>query len=265
MSAALVRLPPSLGQQSMRRKEEAVAGRGRVRLRKLTDEVARTHPAIEDPEAAISSGLVLVGGRLVTNPASLVRAGVAVTLRKELRPRGQAKLESALAAFAIDVGGRVALDVGAAAGGFTRALLAAGARRVYAVDAGFGQLTGSIRQDERVVNLERTNLGELHTGLVADEIELVTVDLSYLALAEAVPQLARLRLAARCELVALVKPQFELGLPTPPRDEHRLGQAQARAAAGVRAAGWAVIGSIRSQHPGGRGAVEFFIYARKEQ
>jgi 23S rRNA (cytidine1920-2'-O)/16S rRNA (cytidine1409-2'-O)-methyltransferase len=234
-----------------------------VRLRKLADELARTHPSLDDPEAAISAGLVLVAGRVVTNPASLVPAAAAVTVRTEQRLRGHVKLEAALAAFAVDAQERVALDAGAAAGGFTRALLTAGARRVYAVDAGFGQLAGSLRQDARVVALERTNLGELDGRLVADEIELVTLDLSYLAIADAVPQLESLRLAQRCELVALVKPQFELGLSAPPRDEQRLEQARARAEAGITAAGWAVLGSIRSAHPGARGAVEFFAHARK--
>src|SRR5207248_8695281 len=102
--------------------------------------------------------------------------------------RGETKLRAALAAFDVSVAGRVALDVGAAAGGFTRALLAAGARRVYAVDAGYGQLLGSLRQDPRVVNLEATNLGELSVDLIPDQVELVTLDLSYLALAAAVPQ-----------------------------------------------------------------------------
>jgi 23S rRNA (cytidine1920-2'-O)/16S rRNA (cytidine1409-2'-O)-methyltransferase len=100
---------------------------------------------------------------------------------------GEAKLRAALAAFAPAVQGRIALDVGAAAGGFTRVLLEAGARRVYAVDAGFGQLLGSLRQDPRVVNLERTNLGVLDAALVPDPIELVTIDVSYISLASAVP------------------------------------------------------------------------------
>jgi 23S rRNA (cytidine1920-2'-O)/16S rRNA (cytidine1409-2'-O)-methyltransferase len=176
----------------------------------------------------------------------------------------RAKLTAALAAFRVDARDRVALDVGAAAGGFTRTLLAAGVGRVYAVDAGYGQLRGSLRQDTRVVNLERTNLAELNDTLVSEPVDLVTLDLSYLALARAVPQLAQLRLAPGCELLALVKPQFELGLPEPPADEPSLYQAVAVASGGIAAVGWAVLSSIRSPLPGGRGAVEFFIYARKE-
>lgn len=238
--------------------------RGRPRLCKLSDELARAHPSLEDPEASIRRGVVVVDGRVVSNPASLVRAGAAITLRPTQPARGQMKLNGALVAFHVDVRDRVALDVGAAAGGFTQALLEAGAGRVYAVDAGHGQLPGALRQHARVVNLERTNLGDLNPGLVPEQLELVTLDLSYLALARAVPQLSQLRLSPRCSLLALVKPQFELGLGQPPSDETTLEEALNRAQVGVAAAGWAVLASIRSPLLGGRGAIEYFIHARKE-
>jgi 23S rRNA (cytidine1920-2'-O)/16S rRNA (cytidine1409-2'-O)-methyltransferase len=227
--------------------------------------LVRVFRSIKDPDAAMRSGVVVVDGRVVTNPASLVRSGAAITMRREGPLRGQAKLAAALAAFAVDARDRVALDAGAAAGGFTRALLDAGARRVYAVDVGFGQLLGSLRQDSRVVNRERTNLGELDPRLIPDELELVTLDLSYLALPDAVPQLFGLRVARGCDLIALIKPQFELGLAAPPTEQQALTAAVGRAAAGITAAGWTVVGSIRSPLPGGRGAIEFFIHARREQ
>ena len=109
--------------------------------------------------------------------------------------RGSAKLAAALDAFGIDVAGRLCLDVGASTGGFTSVLLERGAARVYAVDAGHGQLLGSLRQDARCVNLEATNVGDLTVALVPDVIDLVTVDVSYLALREAVRQLSALQLA----------------------------------------------------------------------
>jgi 23S rRNA (cytidine1920-2'-O)/16S rRNA (cytidine1409-2'-O)-methyltransferase len=130
---------------------------------------------------------VLVDGRPIDNPRSLVRVGARITLRVEAPLRGEAKLRAALAAFGVSPAGRVALDLGAAAGGFTRVLLQAGASRVYAVDAGYGQLLGSLRQDQRVVVLERVNLGDLDTSCVPEAIELFTIDLSYLSLHEAVP------------------------------------------------------------------------------
>ena len=130
---------------------------------------------------------MLVDGRPIDNPRSLVREGARITLRVEAPLRGEAKLRAALAAFGVSPAGRVALDLGAAAGGFTRVLLEAGASRVYAVDAGYGQLLGSLRQDQRVVVLERVNLGDLDTSCVPEAIELFTIDLSYLSLHEAVP------------------------------------------------------------------------------
>ncbi|HVM16288.1 MAG TPA: SAM-dependent methyltransferase [Gaiellaceae bacterium] len=141
-------------------------GRQRPRLRRLEDVVAQAHPKVHDPAAAIAAGEIVVDGIVVTNPRSLVRAGASVALRREPPLRGEAKLRAAVAAFAVAVEGRFALDVGAAAGGFTRVLLDHGVRRVYAVDAGHGQLLGSLRQDPRVVAMERTNLGEVTPELV---------------------------------------------------------------------------------------------------
>jgi len=173
---------------------------------------------------------------------------------KELH--GREKLSFALQRFAVDVDGRVAFDCGASTGGFTQALLDAGARRVYAVDAGFGQLLGSLRQDERVVNLERTNLAD---AVVDEPVDLVTLDLSYLSLADALPQLRY-----GTELVALVKPMFELRLGALPDDQETgLAQALVTASAGAAAAGWTVIDTCRSPVLGRGGAVEGFLHARR--
>ncbi|MGH9180531.1 MAG: SAM-dependent methyltransferase, partial [Acidimicrobiales bacterium] len=176
--------------------------------------------------------------------------------------RGEAKLAAALARFAVPVTGRVALDAGAAAGGFTRVLLAAGARRVYAVDAGHGQLLGSMRQDRRVVNLEGTNLGSLTPALVPEPVEVVTLDLSYLSLADAIGQLGRVTLSPAADLVALVKPMFELHLAAPPTDPLALDEALAQASTAIDAAGWAVLASMASPVTGARGAAESLIHAR---
>jgi 23S rRNA (cytidine1920-2'-O)/16S rRNA (cytidine1409-2'-O)-methyltransferase len=241
-----------------------MARKGRTRLRKLVELVARKHPSLEDSTRAIAEGMIVVDGRVVTNPAALVRAGASIALRGAAPLRGEAKLRAALESFGVQVEGRVALDLGAAAGGFTRVLLAAGARRVYAVDAGHGQLLGSLRQHERVVNLERTNLSELSGTLVPDAVDLVAADLSYVALASAIPQLnARVALAAGADLVALVKPQFELGLREPPSEPRALVRAKDVAAEGIAAAGWSVAGMIPSPVRGARGSVEFLLHARR--
>ena len=238
-------------------------GTRRERFRKLAGELARVRPDLDDPAGAIVAGLVTVDGSLVTNPDSLVRSDAAIVVRRRAPLRGEAKLRAALEAFDVPVPGRVVLDVGAAAGGFTRVLLEAGARRVYAVDVGHGQLIGSLRQDSRVVNLESTNLGDLGPAVVPEAVEVITVDLSYLSLARAAGQLEVLEIAADADLVALVKPMFELGLPQPPTDPVDLKEAVVRARRGVEGAGWAVEDCIESPVRGARGAVELLLHATR--
>ena len=233
-------------------------------MRRLVDEVARLRPEVGDPAAAVAAGRVVVDGRFVQNPAARVRSGASIVVRDAEAPlRGEVKLTAALARFRVPVAGRTALDAGAAAGGFTRVLLRHGARRVYAVDAGHGQLVGSLRQDQRVANLEGVNLGALTPSLVPEPVEVVTLDLSYLAVADAVGQLARVTLAPGADLVALVKPMFELRLPTAPTDAASVGRAVAAASAALAAAGWTLQGSMPSPVTGSHGAVEALIHARR--
>lgn len=228
----------------------------------LAASLALQHPDLDDPADAIETGRVLVAGKPMLNPRARVAESAPITVRPELALRGAAKLEAAITGFNVAVDGRIALDCGAAAGGFTTVLLHHGAARVYAVDAGFGQLRGELRQNPRVVNLERTNLGDLTPELVPDAIELVTLDLSYLSLARAVPELERVPLTPTAELVALVKPMFELALGRPPEDAAQLDAAVAAARLGVDDAGWDVLAVAESPTRGGRGAVEFLLHAR---
>lgn len=239
----------------------------RSKLVPILRRLARERPDLVDPAAAIAARAVLVGGRPVDNPRALVPAHAPIALRVERELRGTVKLRAALAAFAPPVAGRVALDLGASAGGFTVALLEAGAARVYAVDAGHGQLLGRLRLDARVVNLERTNLGALDRRLVPDAVGLVTMDLSYLPVAGAVPQLARLALAVAADLLALVKPMFELerAAPPAPGDAAAHREAVARAARALEAEGWSVRGVIDSPVPGAGGAREHLVHARRER
>jgi 23S rRNA (cytidine1920-2'-O)/16S rRNA (cytidine1409-2'-O)-methyltransferase len=220
-------------------------------------------PSLDEPEDAIRRGEVQVDGRINRNPASVVGRGSTVSLTAPPVLRGEAKLTAALHAFRLDPEGRTCLDIGAAAGGFSTVLLAAGARRVYAVDAGHGQLLGTLRQNPRVVNLEATNLGDLNQSLVPEPIDLFTLDLSYLSLTAAVPQLDVLEIGPDAEMVALVKPMFELHLSTPPSDRERLEEALRVAQSGIEIAGWAVVDSMESPVTGSRGAVEFLVHARR--
>jgi 23S rRNA (cytidine1920-2'-O)/16S rRNA (cytidine1409-2'-O)-methyltransferase len=216
-----------------------------------------------EADRRIAAGEVVVAGAVVTNPASMVPAGTPVALREERVLRGRRKLGAALDHWDLPLKGAVALDAGAAAGGFTQALLDRGARTVYAVEVGYGQLLGSLRQDPRVVSLERVNVGDLTRELVPDQLDVVTLDLGYLSLASGVPQLGTLRFAARAELVALVKPMFELGLGSPPSDRPVLDAALAHASAGIEGAGWEVLDSIDSPVRGSKGARELFVRARR--
>jgi 23S rRNA (cytidine1920-2'-O)/16S rRNA (cytidine1409-2'-O)-methyltransferase len=225
--------------------------------------VAVQHPTVEDPEESIRSGLVHVDGAILTNPAARVRRDAAIQVSQPLTLQGAKKLAAALDGFDVSPRGRRALDLGASTGGFTSVLLERGATVVYAVDAGYGQLLGSIRQDERVRNLERTNLGDLTTDLVPDEIDLVTMDLSYLAVADAMTQVEAVRVADDADLIALVKPQYELGLATLPTEPVELQAAVLRARDGVERMPWKVSGVIDSPVRGGRGAVEFLLHGRR--
>jgi 23S rRNA (cytidine1920-2'-O)/16S rRNA (cytidine1409-2'-O)-methyltransferase len=232
------------------------------RLRRLTDLVAELD--LEgDPATLVASGEIEVEGFTVTNPEARVAAGARVARRRAPALRGEAKLRAALGAFDVAVAGRVALDVGAAAGGFTRVLLEAGARRVYAVDAGHGQLLGSLRQDPRVLNLEATNVAALDRELIPEVIEVVTVDVTYLSLSAALAQLAALDLAPGADLVGLVKPMFELRRATAPVDDASLDAALAAAIAGAVRAGWGVMASMVSPVLGARGARELLLHARR--
>jgi 23S rRNA (cytidine1920-2'-O)/16S rRNA (cytidine1409-2'-O)-methyltransferase len=240
-----------------------LATRRRARTVTITRAIATQHPEIDDVETAIREGRVSVAGKPVLSTAARVPVSAPVVVEPTRSLRGIVKLEHALRSFAIDVAGRIALDAGAAAGGFTTALLDAGAARVYAVDAGHGQLRGTLRQDARVVNLERTNIADVDSTLVPDAIDVVTLDLSYLAIASAVPALDRLRFSVGAELVALVKPMFELGRDQLPTDRAALAEAVDVARRGTEDAGWRLVGDLESPVRGTRGAIEFFIHARR--
>jgi 23S rRNA (cytidine1920-2'-O)/16S rRNA (cytidine1409-2'-O)-methyltransferase len=241
-----------------------MARRGRSKLRKLARVLEQRYPEMDDPTAAILGGRIVVEGRVVQNPDSLVRLDASIVIDVPRPLRGEAKLRAALEAFDLEVSDRVALDVGAAAGGFTRVLLEAGLRRVYAVDVGFGQLLGSLRQDPRVVTLERTNIADLTTELVPESVDVVTLDLSYLALGSAVAQLnGRIAIAPDADLVGLVKPQFELGAATVPVASADLREARETAVGQIEGAGWSVVGTITSPVRGTRGSTEFLVYARR--
>ncbi len=172
----------------------------------------------DEKEAAawIMERKVLVGGRPVLSPGEAVSPEEPIRLRTPYKrkyvSKGGLKLEGALETLGIDASGKVALDCGASTGGFTDCLLQKGAQKVYAVDAGFGQLAGKLRADPRVVNLERTNLADPRLRELVPGPELITLDLSYLSLKKAIPICADM-LGEAGMAVCLVKPLFEVEDP----------------------------------------------------
>lgn len=170
-------------------------------------------PTREKARAAIMAGEVLVNGQRVTKAGARIRPDSRVEVLGEGCPyvsRGGLKLEKALRVFGVDPSGRVAIDVGASTGGFTDCLLQHGARLVYAVDVGYGQLAWKLRQDPRVRVLERTNIRYAPPELFPEPPSLAVVDTSFISVTKFLSHLLTL-LAPWAELVVLIKPQFEAG------------------------------------------------------
>jgi 23S rRNA (cytidine1920-2'-O)/16S rRNA (cytidine1409-2'-O)-methyltransferase len=239
--------------------------------RRLDAELVRRGLAASrtDAQAAIAAGRVLVNGALADKPARLVAAGDAVVIEgppARFVGRGGEKLDAALSAFGIDVDGLVALDVGASTGGFTDCLLQRGARRVVALDVGHGQLHPRIRNDPRVVVLERTNIRDATPDTIGGLVDVVVVDVSFISLTVVIAVLVSL-----CQpgspMVLLVKPQFEAGRAEVARgrgvitDPAIHARVRDEIAAALTAAGCRVIGWVDSPLKGGEGNRELLVHA----
>jgi 23S rRNA (cytidine1920-2'-O)/16S rRNA (cytidine1409-2'-O)-methyltransferase len=223
-------------------------------------------------QALILAGLVSAAGRRIDKAGMSLAEDAELTVAGRDHPwvsRGGLKLVQALDHFALDPAGLVALDIGASTGGFTDVLLARGATLVHAVDVGRGQLAWKLRQDPRVVVHEGVNARYLSRAAIAEPIDLVTCDASFIGLATVLP--ASLALAAEhAALVALIKPQFEAG----PKEVGKGGVVRdpavhravcERIAAWLGAQpGWRVLGITESPITGPAGNREFLIYARRE-
>ncbi|MGI8755364.1 MAG: SAM-dependent methyltransferase [Acidimicrobiales bacterium] len=233
-----------------------------MQRKRLSAVLARMHPPIDDPLAALDEMRVTVDGAICTNPNSMVRPDATIAVRRRKEPKGVRKLGHALDAFGVEVQDRVAVDLGACTGGFTLALLDRGAAQVFAVDVGFGQLLGSLQQDPRVVNLERTNIAKVTPDLLGTRPDVVVADVTKLSLRDLGAQIAANDLPKPgTTLVGLVKPMFELGTGELPGGES-LPKALALASEGLANVGWETLGTMRSEVIGSRGAIEFFVHAR---
>jgi 23S rRNA (cytidine1920-2'-O)/16S rRNA (cytidine1409-2'-O)-methyltransferase len=220
-------------------------------------------------QALVLAGRVRVDGV----PAPKAGQEIDADARIEVLPgaehvgRGALKLEGALDVFGISPEGRVAVDVGASTGGFTETLLARGASRVYAVDVGYGQLHERLRADPRVVVLERLNARDLTQAHVPEPCSLATVDVSFISLAKVLAPL-RAVLAGEADVLALVKPQFEVGRFRVGRGgivrEPELHRQAVRDVAWAAQAelGYGVLGACASPVAGAEGNREFFLHLR---
>jgi len=159
-------------------------------------------------QALIMAGRVVVDGKAITKPGALVTEAAAITVVEPppFVSRGGIKLDHALDQFQLDVSGKVVADIGASTGGFTDCLLKRGTSRVYAIDVGYGQLDYRLRQDSRVVVMERVNVR--YPVSLPEKVDLATVDLSFISVEKVIPSVARL-LKENGYLLVLIKPQFE--------------------------------------------------------
>ncbi len=217
-------------------------------------------------QALIRAGRVRVEGTLLDKPGIQVPLDAAIEVSAPPRyvSRGGEKLEAALAAFQVDPTGRVCLDVGASAGGFTDCLLQHGAARVYAVDVGRGQLDWKLRQDPRIVVKERLNARFLRPEDIGEPVDLATVDVAFISLRLILPPLRGI-VKPSGDVIALVKPQFEAGRKAAPRGVVRDPAVHEEVVAAITAfardeLGWTVRGMVPSPLLGPAGNREFFLH-----
>lgn len=167
----------------------------------------------QQAQGAIMAGLVTVAGQLIDKPGTRFTEDVPISILGQEHPyvsRGGLKLEQAIRELGFDPTGKIMVDIGASTGGFTDCALQHGARHVYAVDVGYAQLAWSLRQDERVTVMERTNARYLTANDFSQAVDAITIDVSFISLAKILPAVAKLLLPGG-EIIALIKPQFEAG------------------------------------------------------
>jgi 23S rRNA (cytidine1920-2'-O)/16S rRNA (cytidine1409-2'-O)-methyltransferase len=219
-------------------------------------------------QAAITAGLVTADGILVRKASQEISANAAVVAERPhpYVSRGGIKLAAALDHYRVDVTGRVCLDVGASTGGFSEVLLLRGAKRVYAVDVGHGQLHASLHGRSEILSLEKTDIRSLEPSRLVEPPDLATVDVSFVSLKLVLPAIAKL-LQSTATIIALIKPQYEVARRDAKKGIVRSEPARASAcreiAVALRSQGWLVRDPIPSPILGGDGNVEYLIEAER--
>ncbi len=243
----------------------------RVRLDRLLAERGFAESR-EKAQALIFAGQVLVQEQKIDKAGALVPQDAEIRILGEVLPyvsRGGLKLERALEEFRVSIPGKTALDIGASTGGFTDCLLQHGCAKVYAVDVGYGQIAWKLRQDPRVVVIERTNIRAMEPSVIPELVDMAVIDVSFISLEKVIPAVLKF-LKPESEVIALIKPQFEVGKDAVGkggivRDEAARSAAVERVAAFVRGLGLEVKGIIPSPITGQDGNVEFLMYAARHK
>jgi 23S rRNA (cytidine1920-2'-O)/16S rRNA (cytidine1409-2'-O)-methyltransferase len=258
-------------------------------LKERLDKVLVARGLVKSREMArslIMEGKVFVKGVKATKPGTLVSETSDIILRDADSPyvsRGGLKLEAALDFFGIDMTGKVIMDVGSSTGGFTDCMLKRGARKAYCIDVGYGQLAWSLRKDSRVIILERTNIRYLDQLIERDDsklsspafddlkranIDMATVDVSFISLAKVIPVVIGY-VKDSGEVLALVKPQFEVGKGEVGRggivrEEEKRTTAVKNVREDMERLGLTTVGIFRSPISGQKGNIEYFLYMRRQ-
>ncbi len=225
----------------------------------------------ERAKALIMGGKVLVEGVPAAKAGTMIPQDSAITLKEQDIPyvsRGGLKLEAALKKFSIDFKGKIAMDVGASTGGFTDCMLQHGAAKVYAVDVGYGQFDMKLRKDPRVVLFEKANIRHLEREKIRDDIDIAAVDVSFISLKTVIPCVMEF-VRPGGEIVALIKPQFEVGKADVGkggvvRDDNKRLEAVKSVEEKMKSLGFAVIGLMECPVKGPKGNIEHLIYLRRQ-
>jgi 23S rRNA (cytidine1920-2'-O)/16S rRNA (cytidine1409-2'-O)-methyltransferase len=224
----------------------------------------------ERARALIMEGKISVNGAKAEKAGTMVGQDDEISLKEDIPyvSRGGLKLESALDFFGVDPAGKVVMDIGCSTGGFTDCVLKRSARKVYAVDVGYGQFDWSLRKDPRVVLLEKTNIRYLDREMIPDPVDLAVIDVSFISLLNVLPKVLDF-LGEAGEVLALVKPQFEVGKGMVGkggivREEARRLAAAEGVKEGAEKAGYESRGLYECPVRGQKGNVEyFFFFGRK--
>lgn len=229
-------------------------------------------PGRERAQALIMEGKVYINGSPVTKPGTMIDEGASIELKGEDIPyvsRGGLKLEAAIRHFNISLKDKIAMDIGSSTGGFADCLLQHGAKKVYCIDVGYGQLAWKLRQDNRITLLERTNIRYLEKNRVPEEIDIATIDVSFISLTKVMSKVLEF-LKKRGEIIALIKPQFEVGKGEVDKggivkDEAKRLKTVESLKEYFESLGLKTIGILQSPITGQKGNIEYLIYLKKNE